>query len=148
MKVGVDVKRTAMGLAVMLALLGAACSSDSPTTAASSPSSSPAPVATSPPASPSASPAGSPAANTLQLGAGGALLFAPADFSVKENTQITLDNVGTVPHTFTVVGKNIDVVVSNGQSLTQKIDLSPGTYQFICRFHVSLGMKGTLTVTG
>ena len=34
------------------------------------------------------------------------------------------------------------------QSQNVTINLAPGSYQFICRFHVSLGMKGTLTITG
>ena len=40
------------------------------------------------------------------------------------------------------------MVNSPGQSQNVTINLAPGTYQFICRFHVGLGMKGTLTVTG
>jgi len=58
------------------------------------------------------------------------------------------DERGTASHTFTITGKGIDVVNSPGQSQNVTINLAPGTYQFICRFHVSLGMRGTLTVTG
>ena len=56
--------------------------------------------------------------------------------------------MGTVAHTFTIQGKGIDVVNQAGQSQKVKIDLAPGTYTFICNFHVNLGMQGTLTVTG
>jgi plastocyanin len=40
------------------------------------------------------------------------------------------------------------VVNQGGQKQTVTIDLAPGTYAFLCRFHASSGMKGTLTVTG
>jgi plastocyanin len=33
------------------------------------------------------------------------------------------------------------------QSQDVVIDLQPGTYDFFCRFHKTLGMTGTLTVT-
>ena len=45
-----------------------------------------------------------------------------------------------------VEGKGIDVVNDPGQTQTVTITLPPGMYPFICRFHSSLGMKGTLTV--
>ena len=42
----------------------------------------------------------------------------------------------------------LDVVNAVGQTQSTTINLKAGTYQFICRFHVSFGMKGTLIVTG
>ena len=45
-------------------------------------------------------------------------------------------------------GKGIDLVNAAGQSQTVAISLAPGTYTFICRFHVGSGMQGTLTVSG
>jgi plastocyanin len=83
---------------------------------------------------------------TIQQGAGG-FVFSPTTLTVKKGESITVTNVGTASHTFTITGKGIDVVNSPGQSQNVSITLAPGTYQFICRFHVSLGMKGTLTVT-
>ena len=56
--------------------------------------------------------------------------------------------MGSIPHTFTIQGKGIDVVNQAGQSQKVKIDLAPGTYTFICTFHVNLGMQGTLIVKG
>jgi plastocyanin len=85
-------------------------------------------------------------ANTVQQGAGG-LRFDPAKITVKQGVTLTVTNVGTTDHTFTVVGTNIDIVNAKGASQTVAIDLKPGTYPFICRFHVNLGMKGTLVVT-
>ena len=85
---------------------------------------------------------------TLQQGAGGALVFAPTELTVAKGTTITVSNVGSATHTFTVTGQSIDVENQPGQSQQVTIDLPPGTYPFICRFHVSQGMKGTLVVQG
>jgi hypothetical protein len=60
---------------------------------------------------------------------------------------ITLDNVSQVPHAFTVTGHGIDVETQPGKTSLITIDLPPGIYPLICRFHVSLGMKGTLVVS-
>lgn len=98
------------------------------------------PVSTSPPAA-----AG---ADTVQQGAGGQLVFAPSSISVARGTKLTISNVGSFPHTFTINGHGIDVTNQPGASQQVTIDLAPGTYTFICRFHVTSGMKGTLTVTG
>ncbi len=97
-------------------------------------------VATSPPAA-----AGG---QTVQQGANGALVFSPTKLSVAKGSTITVQNVSGTAHTFTIQGHGINVVNQGGKSSTVKIDLAPGTYTFICTFHVSLGMKGTLTVTG
>jgi len=74
--------------------------------------------------------------------------FAPTKVTVASGSTITVQNQnGTTPHTFTIKSSPIDVVNDHGQSSDVTIDLPPGTYTFFCRFHVSLGMKGTLTVT-
>ena len=85
---------------------------------------------------------------TLQQGASGALVFAPTQLTVTKGTSITVRNVGSAQHTFTVTGQSIDTENQPGQSQQVTIDLAPGTYPFICRFHVSQGMKGTLVVQG
>ena len=127
------VAKSLVGLAAVLALVGAACGKSL------SPSTNPAqPPATN--TSPSA------AGPTVQQGAGG-FVFSPTTLTVKKGESITVTNVGSASHTFTITDKGIDVVNSPGQSQNVSITLAPGTYQFICRFHVSLGMKGTLTVT-
>jgi plastocyanin len=97
--------------------------------------------------SPPASPAGAVSA-TVQQGAGGQLVFSPASLTVKKGDAIEVSNVGSIPHTFTITGQAVDVVNSGGQSQDVAIDLAPGTYTFFCSFHVSLGMQGSLTVTG
>ena len=92
---------------------------------------------------------GSGGSATLQQGAGNQLVFSPTSLSVSKGTTLTVKNVSSsTAHTFTIQGKGINVVNQAGKSATVKVDLPPGTYPFICTFHVSSGMKGTLTVTG
>jgi plastocyanin len=73
--------------------------------------------------------------------------FGPSDPSVASGGSIKIVNASNTTHTFTVTGQNIDVVLDGGKSQSVAISLPAGTYQFECRFHVGLGMKGTLTVT-
>lgn len=73
--------------------------------------------------------------------------FDPAEITVKSGATITLDNTSPgTPHTFTIPGSDIDVTNDGGASQDLKIDLPPGTYEFVCRFHESSGMTGTITV--
>ena len=147
--------RAALGAVVLVALIGVACASKSPTAGAGG---------TTAPTSPAARggygdnpygggggggspPAGS-ASATVTQGAGGQLVFSPASLTVKKGDTIEVDDVASIPHTFTIDGQGIDVVNEGGQKQTVAISLAPGTYSFVCRFHASLGMKGTLTVTG
>src|SRR5205085_5283478 len=75
-------------------------------------------------------------------------MFTPSTPSVKSGDTVTVKNTTTdTPHTFTVTGQNIDVTVQPGKSAKVKVDLPPGTYPFVCTFHESLGMTGTLTVS-
>jgi plastocyanin len=113
--------RSVIGIVVVAALLGA-CSKSSNSTSGG-------------------------ASTTLKQGSGG-LVFTPATLSVKKGDTISVQNVGSTAHTFTVTGQSIDVTNDAGKSQDVTIDLAPGTYPFICRFHESSGMKGTLTVTG
>jgi plastocyanin len=93
---------------------------------------------------------GSTGGNTTKLeqGTNEQLVFTPADFSIKSGSTLTVTNVtSSTPHTFTVTGQKIDITNQGGQSQQVKIDLPPGTYPYICTFHVSEGMKGVMTVT-
>jgi plastocyanin len=45
-----------------------------------------------------------------------------------------------------VTGQGIDIETLPGKPAKVTIDLPPGTYPFVCRFHESMGMKGTLVV--
>ena len=46
-----------------------------------------------------------------------------------------------------MTGQSIDVVNNPGQSQSVVVRLPPGTYPFICLYHQSIGMTGTLVVT-
>ncbi len=73
--------------------------------------------------------------------------FDPAEITVQSGATITVDNTDAgTPHTFTISGSDIDVTNDGGASQDVKIDLPPGTYEFVCRFHQSRGMTGTITV--
>jgi plastocyanin len=72
--------------------------------------------------------------------------FSPTQLEVKSGSEIAVENANAgTPHTFTVDGTSIDVVLDPGDVEDATIDLDPGTYPFHCRFHAS--MTGTLTVT-
>lgn len=83
---------------------------------------------------------------TLTAGAGGQMAFSPSSVSVTQGGTLVVKNAGSVPHTFTVTGQSIDVTVEPGQSQRVKVNLAPGTYDFVCSFHQNMGMTGTLTV--
>lgn len=75
-------------------------------------------------------------------------LFMPKTVKVKSGDTLEVSNDNTrTPHTFTVVGEDVDLELAPQTSETTTIDLPAGTYQLICRFHEQLGMKGTLKVT-
>jgi plastocyanin len=71
--------------------------------------------------------------------------FEPSDPVVTAG-EVELVNEGASPHTFTVEGEAVDVEVEAGQTVTETIDLAPGTYTLFCEFHRGQGMEGTLTV--
>jgi plastocyanin len=76
-------------------------------------------------------------------------VFSPSQITVKAGETITVDDSDpTTSHTFTVDGTNTDVTNGGGESQDVTIDLQPGTYDFVCRFHESSGMTGTLVVEG
>lgn len=74
--------------------------------------------------------------------------FQPSEFEVPAGeTEITLDNTGEAEHTFTSEELGVDQEVAPGEQVTFTVDAEPGTYQFVCTYHESLGMTGTMTVT-
>lgn len=74
--------------------------------------------------------------------------FDPVDITVSSGDVIEVrDTNPQTPHTFTVTGTEIDLAVDPQSSGTVTIDLDPGTYDVVCRFHGSTqGMTATLTV--
>jgi plastocyanin len=129
--------RALTGLALLVALAGVACSKSSTPSATPGTSASPGTSTT----------GGAASTKSIVQGANGQLVFFPSSVSVKTGTTLTIQNVGSVPHTFTISGQGVDVTNDTGQTHQVTISLSPGTYPFICRFHESSGMTGTLTVT-
>jgi len=120
-------------------MLTAGCTSSSASGATA-----PSATAGAPVASPSA---GGTKGGTLDQGTGSQLVFTPTTVTVPHGSTITVNNLSSIPHTFTISGQSIDVTNPGGSSQVVTIDLPAGTYPFICRFHVSSGMKGTLVVT-
>jgi plastocyanin len=75
-------------------------------------------------------------------------LFDPGTVRVTSGDVVAVRNGNTrTPHTFTVVGEDVDLELGPLETESATIDLSPGTYDLICRFHEQLGMTGTLKVT-
>lgn len=75
-------------------------------------------------------------------------LFDPETVKVDTGDVVVVRNGNArTPHTFTVVGQDVDLELAPLSEDTVTIDLAPGTYQLICRFHGSLGMTATLKVS-
>jgi plastocyanin len=75
-------------------------------------------------------------------------LFDPGTVKVDEGDVVAVRNGNArTPHTFTVVAGDVDLELAPLTTETVTIDLAPGTYELICRFHESLGMTATLKVS-
>ena len=71
----------------------------------------------------------------------------PSCFIARSQQSIRIENKDGITHNFTITGTQVNVDVQAGQTFNgQSAGLAPGTYQFVCRFHQSLGMKGTAVV--
>jgi plastocyanin len=83
-------------------------------------------------------------------------MIEPDDMTATGPTIVfEVTNDGPTPHNFTVRNQADEVVaatadLSAGESETLDAELEPGTYTIFCSLagHESLGMSGTLTVTG
>lgn len=73
--------------------------------------------------------------------------FDPSTVSAPagETVSIHLQNEGDNSHTFTSEALDVDVTVESGQSEIVDVDVPDGEAEFVCRFHGSSGMTGTLT---
>lgn len=131
-----------VGSIAVVVLLSGACSSSgngtSPTAAGSS--------------SPSGSAVGCTEANATDLSADDPFSVVIIDFAFQPNcfkaastSTITVKNQGTVTHTFTIDGTQVDVGIEAGQTFNgESAGLAPGAYPFHCRIHTS--MTGTVIV--
>jgi plastocyanin len=68
---------------------------------------------------------------------------------------VTLENEGTMPHTFTIDAAKVDVTVQPDTKGTATVKLpASGALAFYCKFHQATGMQGAFfdkpgaTVTG
>ena len=130
-----------------LGLVAAACGNNASasTNGTTTPTPTPSPSPSMAP-SPSTSMPSNTIMRTVVEGPGNSFAFMPSAITVKQGATLTLDNVSDTAHTFTVTSQSIDVETQPGQTSQVTIDLPPGSYPFICRFHQSLGMTGTLVV--
>lgn len=75
-------------------------------------------------------------------------LFDPNPVEVASGDVISVRNGNTrTPHTFTVVGEDVDLELGPLETETVEIALDPGTYELICRFHEAQDMTASLVVT-
>lgn len=77
--------------------------------------------------------------------------FAPTvlEGEAGQSLSVDLSNVGMAPHTFTIDDQDIDVQLGAGESGTAEVTFADsGALVFYCRFHVSSGMLGALSVGG
>jgi plastocyanin len=92
-----------------------------------------------------------------------AITISVADFMIDPSeveasgptVSFEVTNDGPTPHNLTVRDESDEVVMATadlsvGESETVSAELEPGTYTIFCSLagHESLGMSGTLTVTG
>jgi len=76
--------------------------------------------------------------------------FDAADITVKPGTTVTWVQNGNNPHTTTSYDGLWDsglIQPGSGGSFSFTFD-EPGVYEYFCKPHESLGMVGTVTVTG
>ncbi len=88
----------------------------------------------------------------------GAITVCATEFSFGVKTitapagplTVTLIDNGSIGHTFTINGQNLNLVVSShGEQKTGTVTLPKGTYTFECTVpgHAQQGMKGTLVIS-
>jgi plastocyanin len=126
-----------LALAVVLAGAVTACSSSSKSAAPSpSPSS----------ASPTTAPSGATGGTVHELKAlpGNRWSVGTLTLAVGDSVKVT-DADPDVPHNFSVSGVGHSDTMTNGQVFTLRFPAA-GTFQFVCTFHQSQGMEGTITV--
>ena len=77
--------------------------------------------------------------------------FNPAVLQGTAGQKITVElkNAGKVEHNFSIPSENVDQSVQPGKTATVQVTFpKSGSLQFFCKFHKSMGMTGSLTVSG
>jgi plastocyanin len=73
--------------------------------------------------------------------------FHPDCVIVRSEQSIHITNEDGVTHNFSITGTQVNVDIAAGKFFNgESAGLKPGTYQFFCRFHKSVGMVGTIVV--
>lgn len=72
--------------------------------------------------------------------------FVPADITISVGDTVTFTNTGQLPHTATLKDGSFDSGNLNSGDSKEFTFKSAGTYDYVCTYHLSLGMKGTITV--
>ena len=78
-------------------------------------------------------------------------VFAPAVLRGTPGQALTidLDNTGTQEHNFSLEDQDVDTDVEPGEKATVKVTFpASGTLEFVCEYHESQGMTGSLEVPG
>ena len=73
--------------------------------------------------------------------------FKPTTITGKPGSTVTLElkNEGSAQHTFTIDAQHVDKQLTAGKDATVSVKIpTSGSVQFYCKYHQSLGMKGTL----
>jgi plastocyanin len=73
--------------------------------------------------------------------------FDPEALSFTTGTTATLDNQGAALHNLLVEGTDIDIDVGAGDTAPVSLDLAPGEYRMVCKYHLAQNMVGTITIT-
>lgn len=95
---------------------------------------------------PAGLPTRAPAKVSIEIGDA---FFEPAEIpgEVGVPVEVTLENGGDAPHTFTIGELFVDEEVAPGKKATVTFTpTSPGELTFYCRYHVESGMRGSLRV--
>ncbi len=90
--------------------------------------------------------AGSQEIITVELGE---FYFEPSTITIPagQTVRLVIMNLGSISHTFTVPGLNIDVTLGPGETVEIEVTAEePGELELVCRFHIAQGMVGTVVV--
>jgi plastocyanin len=75
-------------------------------------------------------------------------VFDPVDVTVASGAELEMVNEGQALHNLTISGTDFDKDVQAGETETETVEVPAGEYDMICEYHESIGMVGTITVTG
>ena len=89
------------------------------------------------------------AADTIQMGAGGNLVFEPNELTVSAGDTVTFVNGELPPHNVVFLGheelSHPDLAFMSGEQFPVTFDKA-GEYEFQCEPHAGAGMKGVIHV--